>query len=126
MLQRLKADPALRDIPVLMISALMAAVVLLLIKPFSTRLEKLSGAESLRQGMLIESIHGMRTIKSLALEPKQRKVWEQRTANSIHLHFDVMGISLTAQALSLLELLKRLESVRLNGVLMLITAMLFR
>jgi ATP-binding cassette subfamily B protein len=85
---------------VLMISALMAAVVLLLIKPFSTRLEKLSGAESLRQGMLIESIHGMRTIKSLALEPKQRKVWEQRTANSIHLHFDVMGISLTAQALT--------------------------
>ena len=81
---------------VLLIAGMMAAMVLLLIKPFTTRLEKLSGAESIRQGMLIESIHGMRTIKSLALEPKQRKLWDQRTANSIYLHFDVMSISLTA------------------------------
>ncbi len=85
---------------VLFISALMASVVLLLIKPFSSRLEKLSGAESARQGMLIESIHGMRTIKSLALEPRQRQAWDQKTANAIQLNFSVMSISLTAQTLT--------------------------
>jgi len=78
----------------------MAAVVVALIKPFNSRLEKLSEAESVRQGMLVESIHGMRTIKSLALEPRQRKTWDQRTANSINLHFSVMNVSLTAQTLT--------------------------
>lgn len=85
---------------VLFISAVMAFVVVALIKPFNTRLEKLSEAETLRQGMLVESIHGMRTIKSLALEPKQRKTWDQRSANSINLHFNVMNVSLTAQTLT--------------------------
>jgi ATP-binding cassette subfamily B protein len=85
---------------VLLISAVMAGVVVALIKPFNSRLEKLSEAESVRQGMLVESIHGMRTIKSLALEPRQRKTWDQRTANSINLHFSVMNVSLTAQTLT--------------------------
>jgi ATP-binding cassette, subfamily B, bacterial HlyB/CyaB len=85
---------------VMLIAILMGLVVLLLIKPFTVRLERLSNSESIRQGMLVESIHGIRTVKSLALEPIQRKTWDQRSANSVMLNFDVMKISLTAQVIT--------------------------
>ena len=85
---------------VILIAILMGMVVLLLIKPFTLRLERLSTSESLRQGMLVESIHGIRTVKSLALEPLQRKNWDQKSANSVMLNFDVMKISLSAQVVT--------------------------
>lgn len=94
---------------VLVIALLMAAVVIALIKPFTTRLEKLSNAESKRQSMLVESIHGMKTIKSLAIEPKQRKIWDQRSADSVTLNFSVMNISLTAQTLT--QFLQRIMTI---------------
>jgi ATP-binding cassette subfamily B protein len=48
--------------------------------------------------MLVESIHGMRTIKALAIEPKQRRVWDQRSAEAITAHFQVGRLALTAGA----------------------------
>ncbi len=33
---------------------------------------------------MIETIHGIRTVKSLALEPQQREVWDRRTADATH------------------------------------------
>ena len=85
---------------VLVISTMMAAVVLVMIKPFQRRLEALYNAEGLRQSMLVESIHGIRTVKSLALEPKQRKLWDQRSANSITMYFNVGKMSLNAQTVT--------------------------
>jgi len=85
---------------VMFIALCMGLVVLLLIKPFMSRLENLSTAESVRQGMLVESIHGIRTVKSLALEPLQRKNWDQRSANSVMLNFSVMKISFSAQVVT--------------------------
>ncbi len=94
---------------VLGFSALMAAVVLLMIKPFNRRLEALYNAEGVRQSMLVETIHGIRTVKSLAIEPRQRKLWDQRTANTIHMQFDVGRLGNLASALT--GLLKNLMSV---------------
>lgn len=85
---------------VLFISGLMAAVVIVLIKPFRRRLDALYAAEGLRQSMLVESIHGIRTIKALAIEPKQRKIWDQRSADTITMQFGVAKISITAQTLT--------------------------
>ena len=90
-------------------SAMMALVVLALIKPFNKRLQALYTAEGTRQSMLIETIHGMRTVKSLAIEPKQRKVWEQRTATTIQMHFGVGRMSLTAATIT--QLLEKLMMV---------------
>ena len=90
-------------------SALMALVVLLLIKPFNTRLQALYNAEGTRQSMLVESIHGMRTVKSLAIEPAQRKVWDQYSSTTIQMHFGVGRISIAAGTVT--QLLEKLMMV---------------
>ncbi len=78
----------------------MALVVLLLIKPFQARLNKLYAAEGRRQSILVETIHGMRTVKALAIEPMKVREWNERSANSILTGFEVMKISISAQALT--------------------------
>lgn len=80
---------------VLAFAAVIAAVVAAMIGPFRRRLQQLYNAEAERQAMLVETIAGMRTIKSLALEPQQRKSWDQRAAAAVTIHFRVgkMGIS---------------------------------
>ena len=91
---------------VLGFSALMALVIASLIKPFQRRLDELYQAEGRRQSMLVEAIHGIRTVKSLALEPVQRKSWDDSTAYAIKSYFRVGKISMTARCCSqVLELL---------------------
>lgn len=82
---------------VLGFSALVAAVIASLIQPFRRRLKDLYEVEGLRQSLLVEGIHGMRTIKSLALEPQQRKVWEGWSAQALTLRYRVGHISAIAQ-----------------------------
>lgn len=94
---------------VLLMAGLMAGVIFVLLAPFKRRLDRLSGAESQKQAMLVESIHGMRTIKSLALEPRQRKAWDQRNADTVTLNFSVMNISLLGNTLT--QMLQRMLSV---------------
>ena len=85
---------------VLGFSALMALVIACLVKPFQRRLDDLYQAEGKRQSMLVESIHGVKTVKSLALEPVQRKIWDDTTAYAIKSYFRVGKISMTAQSVS--------------------------
>ena len=81
-------------------SALMALVIASLIKPFQRRLNELYQAEGKRQSMLVESIHGVRTVKSMALEPVQEKQWDDSTAYAIKSYFKVGKISMTAKSIS--------------------------
>ena len=85
---------------VLFFTALMALVVALLVKPFQRRLNDLYQAEGKRQSMLVETIHGIRTVKSLALEPVEEKLWDNTTAGAINACFQVGKISITARSLS--------------------------
>ncbi len=85
---------------VLGFSLLMALVIACLIKPFQRRLDELYQAEGKRQSMLVESIHGIKTVKSLALEPVERKIWDDSTAYAIKSYFRVGKISMTAQSIS--------------------------
>jgi len=48
--------------------------------------------------MLVEAIHGMRTVKTLAIEPIQRRKWDGRTAAAIRTRFRVGKIGISAQA----------------------------
>lgn len=75
-------------------TALIALVVALMIPPYQRRLNDLYSAEGARQGMLVETVHGMRTVKALAIEPAQRKNWDQRSAQSINMHYRVGQISI--------------------------------
>ncbi len=79
---------------------LMAMVVAFLIKPFQRRLEELYLAEGKRQSMLVEAVNGIRTVKSLALEPAQKRKWNDTAAYAITRYFRVGQISLTAKTFS--------------------------
>lgn len=94
---------------VLAISLIMAGLTYILIGPYRRRLEKVASIESIRQGMLTESVHGARTVKALAIEKEQRKVWDQRTANTMDLLFDVMTISNIAASLT--QFLQRIMTI---------------
>jgi ATP-binding cassette subfamily B protein len=75
-----------------------AAVIAALIGPFRRRLLELYQAEAQRQGLLVETIHGMPTVKSLALEPRRRKMWEERVQAATNMQFRVGKISAIAHS----------------------------
>jgi subfamily B ATP-binding cassette protein HlyB/CyaB len=85
---------------VLLFSGFIAIVVALLVGPFRKRLGALYEAEGTRQGLLVETVHGMRTLKSLAMEPLQRRIWDDRSAQTITTRFKVETISTMAQAIT--------------------------
>ena len=106
---------------VLAFTLLMAIVIAALIKPFQKRLDALYQAEGKRQSRLVESIHGMRTIKSLALEPVEEKNWGNRSAAAIRAYFSVGRISLTARSLS-----QALEMLMVIAIIWMGALMVFR
>lgn len=75
-------------------------VVACLMGPFRRRLYDLYQAEGARQALLVETVHGMRTVKSLAMEPRQGRVWDDRCAQSVSMRFGVEKISAGAQAIT--------------------------
>jgi ATP-binding cassette subfamily B protein len=85
---------------VLGFSLLIALVIALLIRPFRKRLTALYNAEGERQSHLVETIQGMKTVKSLALEPQQRNSWDQKAANAVKMNFKVGRISVSANSLT--------------------------
>lgn len=90
-------------------SALLALLIAGMATIFRRRLHALYEAEADRQALLVETIHGMATIKSLALEPSQRKAWDQRSAGSIERHVEVGKISSVARAAS--DIISKMMSV---------------
>lgn len=85
---------------VLAFTACIAIIVMAMVPAYQRRLNALYAAEGLRQGMLVETIHGMRTVKALAIEPAQRRTWDQRSAEAITMHFRVGQISITGNAIT--------------------------
>ncbi len=85
---------------VLAFSTSIAAIVALMVPYYNRRLAALYQAEGDRQAMMVETIHGMRTVKSLAIEPAQRKAWDQKSAQAISMHFRVGQISITGNAIT--------------------------
>jgi ATP-binding cassette, subfamily B, bacterial HlyB/CyaB len=85
---------------VLGFTVLSGTIVVLLMGPFRRRLLSLYQAEAARQALLVETVHGMRTVKSLAMEPLQRKVWDDCCAQSVSMRFNVEKISAGAQSIT--------------------------
>jgi ATP-binding cassette subfamily B protein len=85
---------------VLLFTGLIAAIIVAMLPAYQRRLNALYSAEGQRQAMLVETIHGMRTVKALAIEPQQRKYWDQRSAEAINMHFRVGKISIAGSAVT--------------------------
>jgi ATP-binding cassette subfamily B protein len=85
---------------VLLFTLIISAIVAILVPTFQRRLNDLYTAEGERQALMVETIHGMRTVKALAIEPMQRRAWDQRSANALTQHFRVGQISIAGNAIT--------------------------
>jgi ATP-binding cassette subfamily B protein len=98
---------------VLGFSAFTAGVIAALVPIYRRRLRTLYEAEGQRQAYLVETIHGMETVKALATEPLRQREWDTRCAQAAQSHFRVGRISTGAQAV--IGLLEKLLTVAVIG-----------
>ena len=91
------------SVPLAMIvlgSALLLSIMMLAFMPaMKRRMNDLYAAEATLQGYLVETIGGMRTIKSLSLDAKQKQTWDRNLARAIERRFSLGSFSLIAQTL---------------------------
>ena len=85
---------------VLAFTIMIGAVLAAMLPTYKQRLDALYNAEGKRQALLVETIHGMRTVKALAIEPSQRRTWDQISAEAITMHFRVGKISITGNSIT--------------------------
>ncbi len=98
-------------------TAVIGLLVAALIGPFRRRLQRLYEIEGQRQSLLVETVHGMRTVKSIAMEPVQCRAWGERSAQAVTTRFQVEKLSAVAQSLTgLLEKLTTLAIVALGAL----------
>ncbi len=84
---------------VLGFSLVMAAVIGLMIPAFRYHLNQLYNAEGARQAHLIETLHGMRTVKSLCMENIQKNSWDTKVVSAVRRHGTVGRIGAVANVL---------------------------
>ncbi len=94
---------------VLLFAALFAAVIGSLLPSYRSLLEQLFKVDGERQSILVETIHGMRTIKSLALEPSRSEAWDNALAKTIRQNGRV-GV-LTAKCTVLINFLDKIQTI---------------
>ena len=85
---------------VLGVTAILGLTIAAMLGPYRRRLRHLYAAEAQRQSLLVESVHGMRTIKSLNLEPRREEAWDSAAADAVNTYVQVGKISLAANTFS--------------------------
>jgi ATP-binding cassette subfamily B protein len=85
---------------VLVVTLVLAGIIAAMIGPYRRRLKHLYEAEAQRQSLLVESVHGMRTVKSLNLEPRRQEAWDSAAAEAVRTYVQVGKISLFAGSVS--------------------------
>ena len=86
---------------IVLVTALVIAIILAVAIPiFQRRLRDLYTADGERQATLVEAIHGMPTVKALALEPLQSRNWDIQSAKTISMQFRVGKLSASIQTLT--------------------------
>ena len=70
---------------VLVASGVIAVVVLAFLPALRGIFGAQSAAESAKGSVMVETVHGIRTIKSLALEPQRKAEWDERVATASEL-----------------------------------------
>jgi ATP-binding cassette subfamily B protein len=99
---------------VLIFSLAMAGVIAGMLPIFRNQLEKLYAAEGNRQADLVETIHGVRAIKSLALEPARLAAWNEKTATAIRSRFTVGSIGAIGSVVT--NVIEKMMQIAIIGV----------
>lgn len=63
-------------------AGIMAAVIMAFLHPLKVAIGRWITAETEKQQVIVETLHGIRTVKSLALEPQQRELWDVKVEAS--------------------------------------------
>ena len=63
-------------------AVVIAAIILLFLPALRRIIGKMTTAESIKGSVMVETVHGIRTIKSLALENQRRAEWDERSAEA--------------------------------------------
>ncbi len=94
-----------------------AGVIGLLIPTFRGCLDQLYAAEGQRQAHMVETIHGIRTVKSLAIEPLRQQAWDSKVVRAVRSHTVVGRIGAIAAVLTnSLDKLMQLAVIALGAV----------
>ena len=85
---------------VILFSLVIAAIIGMMIPLYRRKLDMLYQAEGARQADLVETIHGMRTVKSLTLEPQRQDSWDSKIVNAIRcrtsvFYVNTIGVTIT-------------------------------
>jgi subfamily B ATP-binding cassette protein HlyB/CyaB len=99
---------------VLGFSLAMATLIAVMVPAFRQHLDRLYQAEGARQSDLVETIHGIRAVKSLALEPIRQKSWDARVAEAVGRRTVVGHIN--AVAVVLTNILEKLMQISILGL----------
>ncbi|MBV9734700.1 MAG: peptidase domain-containing ABC transporter, partial [Acidisphaera sp.] len=78
---------------VLGVSLLISVVIFAFLKPMRRIMGRVIRAEIEKSVVMIETVHGIRTVKSLALEPQQKDSWDYKVANAGALRLEAQRLS---------------------------------
>ena len=94
--------------------ATIAAVIGAMVPAFRRRLGLLYQSEGARQAYLVETLHNMRAVKSLVLEPVRQAAWERKVVQSVRQQAEVGRIGATGTVLT--GILEKLMQISVLGV----------
>jgi ATP-binding cassette subfamily B protein len=98
---------------VLGFSAAIAAVIGAMVPAFRRRLDLLYQSEGARQAYLVETLHNMRAVKSLVLEPVRQSAWEARLVQAVRQQAEVGRIGIAGTVLT--GMLEKLMQISILG-----------
>ena len=84
---------------VLVAAAIIALVILAFLRPIGRLVGRVQVAEAAKSSVLVESVQGIRTLKSLALEPQRRNEWDSKVASAGELRLEAGRLSNWPQTL---------------------------
>jgi ATP-binding cassette subfamily B protein len=105
-------QPALSAM-VLGCAGLIAGSIILFMKPMSHRVKRWIDAETGKSSIMVETLHGIRTVKSLALEQQQCERWDARVAEAAQAKIEAGRMTNLAQMV-----ITPLEGFMQRGVLL--------
>ena len=73
---------------VLLAAGLIAGIIVAVMQPMSRHVKRYIDAETAKSSVMVETLHGIRTVKSLALEPQQKERWDARVAEATQAKID--------------------------------------
>jgi len=84
---------------VLGLAGVMGLILYVYMKPIRRAYAQVMGSEHRRTAMLIEMINGIRTVKSLALEGRKRREWDQKVAEAVNNQTNLLFLANQPQTL---------------------------